>query len=87
MNIFVQNRFFPKVDDKTYICNKLFFITKNVLLLKNHRVNSNDLSKKSHEFKQLEQAILQHRIVQFEYKGKIYRTEPYKNAVKNNFSI
>ncbi len=45
MNIFVQNRFFPKVDDKTYICNKLFFITKNVLLLKNHRVNSNNLNR------------------------------------------
>lgn len=37
-----------------------------------------DLSKKSHEFKQLEQAILQHRFIQFDYKDKTYRVEPYK---------
>jgi predicted DNA-binding transcriptional regulator YafY len=45
-------------------------------LVKGHHYE--DLSRKSHEFKQLEQAILQHRWIQFMYKEKSYRSQPYK---------
>ena len=45
-------------------------------LVKGHHYE--DLSKKNHEFKQLEQAILQHRWIQFAYKDKTYRAQPYK---------
>lgn len=45
-------------------------------LVKGHHYE--DLSRKSHEFKQLEQAILQHRWIQFMYKEKSYRAQPYK---------
>ena len=45
-------------------------------LVKGHHYE--DLSGKNHEFKQLEQAILQHRYLQFSYKDKEYRVKPYK---------
>ncbi|MDP2903373.1 MAG: WYL domain-containing protein [Methylovulum sp.] len=45
-------------------------------LVKGHHYE--DLSSKSHEFKQLEQAILQHRRIQFAYKDKTYHAQPYK---------
>ena len=66
---------FPKLKDD--FLRELFDSRiSQAYLVKGHHYE--DLSKKSHEFKQLEQAILQHRIVQFEYKEKIYRAEPYK---------
>jgi predicted DNA-binding transcriptional regulator YafY len=66
---------FPKLKDD--FLRELFDSRiSQAYLVKGHHYE--DLSKKSHEFKQLEQAILQHRIVQFEYKEKTYRAEPYK---------
>ena len=66
---------FPKLKDD--FLRELFDSRiSQAYLVKGHHYE--DLSKKSHEFKQLEQAILQHRIIQFEYKDKIYRAESYK---------
>lgn len=46
-------------------------------LVKGHHYE--DLSDKNTEFKQLEQAIVQHRLIQFHYKGKNYLCiQPYK---------
>ena len=45
-------------------------------LVKGHHYE--DLSKKNHEFKRLEQAILQHRWINFSYKDKTYQVQPYK---------
>ena len=45
-------------------------------LVKGHHYE--DLSRKSHEFKQLEQAILKRCWIQFAYKEKTYRVQPYK---------
>lgn len=45
-------------------------------LVKGHHYEN--LSQKSHAFKQLEQAILKHNYLQFNYKDKTYRAQPYK---------
>ena len=66
---------FPKLKDD--FLRELFDSRiSQAYLVKGHHYE--DLSKKSHEFKQLEQAILQHRLIQFEYKEKTYRAESYK---------
>ena len=45
-------------------------------LVKGHHYE--DLASKNHEFKLLEQAILKHCWIQFSYKDKTYRAQPYK---------
>jgi len=67
---------FPNLDDR--FLRELFDNRVNqAYLIKGHHYE--DLSDKSDEFKQLEQAVVRQRLVHFLYKGKTYTSvQPYK---------
>jgi predicted DNA-binding transcriptional regulator YafY len=72
---------FPNLDDR--FLRELFDSRVNqAYLVKGHQYE--DLSDKTEEFKQLEQAIIQHQIIDFRYKDKSYTTvNPYKLVNQN----
>ncbi|MDD4913910.1 MAG: WYL domain-containing protein [Methylococcales bacterium] len=72
---------FPNLDDR--FLRELFDSRINqAYLVKGHQYE--DLSDKTDAFKQLEQAIIQHRFIHFSYKDKNYTTiSPYKLVNQN----
>jgi predicted DNA-binding transcriptional regulator YafY len=66
---------FPKLKDD--FLRELFDSRiSQAYLVKGHHYE--DLSKKSNEFSQIQQAILEHHYIEFVYKDKNYTVEPYK---------